>query len=266
METPIQAQRVPSANANQERALVNPIALQHCSVRLGDVTTKILDISFVRIVLDAGADWPALPEKEAVTLEFTLERHTFPVVCKVIARGEAEGGGWVRCGFDKLVPSAQAHLRSFLSPKKIGESIVEDWRTDEIRHFHGLNESEMWFHSSGVVVFTYLDSTDGGTQFFVRMMDSKGPLEAGRVSRRDYMAMEGLDAPVSLSALNDRETYARLGECRDIITNFRPTGQIEYNLKQKLLKVVSDTLYSTSHRVDFTPVRPPKVVTLPVES
>lgn len=261
MERPLDNQITTKVPIHNDRCLVNPIALRHCSVRLGEATTRILDISFVRIVLDETNGWPILAEKDPVTLEFNLDRHQFQGIVSVVARGE----GWVRCFFEKLVPSAQAHLRSFLSPKKIGESIVEDWRTDEIRHFHGLNESELWFHSNGTVVFTYLDSTDGNTQFFVRMLDPKGPLQAGRVVRRDYMAMAALDAPVELTSLNDRETYARLGDCRDIITNFRPTGQIEYNLKQKLLKVVSDTLYSTSHRVDFSPVRPPKVVTLPVD-
>jgi len=55
--------------------------------------------------------------------------------------------------------------------------------------------------------------------------------------------------------LNDKENYARMSECRDIITNFRTSGQVEYHLKQKLLKLISDSLYSTGHRVEFPMVR-----------
>jgi hypothetical protein len=162
-----------------------------------------------------------------------------------------------------MLPSAQAHLRSFLSPKKIGESIVEDWRNDEIRHFHGLNESELWIQTNGTVIFTYLDSSDGSEQFFVRMLEGKTPLQIGRVSRKDYMGMSAIDAPLPMIPISDREISQRLGDCRDIITNFRPTGQIEYNLKQKLLKGVSDNLYSTNSRVELS--APPRIMSLPVE-
>jgi hypothetical protein len=58
-----------------------------------------------------------------------------------------------------------------------------------------------------------------------------------------------------LIPLSDRETYAKLGECRDIVTNFRPNGQIEYNLKQRLLRVISESLYSTGDRVEKGRIR-----------
>ena len=51
---------------------------------------------------------------------------------------------------------------------------MEDWSTDKIRHFHGLNESELWFEPEGGVLFTYLDPLDTEAQFIVRMAHSKG--------------------------------------------------------------------------------------------
>jgi len=240
-----------------ERHLVNPVALRQCSINWSGKAARILDLSFVRVVCESfGHD---IPEKEPITVEFQLDRHEFlaPVVLMTA------GNGWVRCGFERMLPSAQAHLRSFLSPKKIGESIMEDWRNDDIRHFHGLNESELWIQTNGTVIFTYLDSCDGSEQFFVRMIEGKMPLQIGRIARKDYMGMTAIDAALPLIPISDREISPRLGDCRDIITNFRPTGQIEYNLKQKLLKGVSDNLYSTNSRVELS--APPRVMSLPVE-
>ena len=80
------------------------------------------------------------------------------------------------------------------------------------------------------------------------------------------MSLDSLEGEIPLVPLTEREMYSKLGECRDIITNIRPCGQNEYVLKQRLLKSVSETLYSTGKRVDLTVPRPPKIVTLPVES
>jgi hypothetical protein len=73
-----------------------------------------------------------------------------------------------------------------------------------------------------------------------------------------------MDSELPLIPLTDREIYAKLGECRDIVTNFRPNGQIEYNLKQRMLKVISDNLYSTSHKVEMSQ-RPSRPATLPLD-
>lgn len=245
----------------KERYIVNPIALQNSFVRLGDRRARVMDLSFMRVVIEEDKPWPLFAENESIVLDFLLDRHLFSAAVIQKSRGQ----GWLRFVFEKIVPSAQAHLRSFLSPKKIGESIVEDWRTKDMRHYHGLNECELWFDEKGSVFFTYLETTDPKQQFMIRLKDSTSPLQVGKILRQNYIEMKSLDAELPLIPLSDREVYTKLGDCRDIITNFRPTGQSEYNLKQRLLKVISETLYSTGNRVDFAPVRPPKIVTLPVE-
>lgn len=252
----------PDEKEKKPHHIVNPIALQNCTVRGGETTAKVLDISFVRVVVETDPAWESKGEEESIPLDFSLDRQTFGATVRLTGRGE----GWLRFGFEKIVPSARAHLRSFLSPKKIGESLIEDWRTDSLRHYHGLNESELWFEPNGGVLFTYLDQASHDQQFLIRVLDSKAPLQVGKIRRADYMAMEKFDTELPLEALTDRDLYANLGPCRDIVTNFRPIGQMEYALKQRLLKQISDTLYSASHRVDMLPPRPARVVTLPVEN
>ena len=115
----------------------------------------------------------------------------------------------------------------------MGESIIEDWRDELIRHYHGLNDSELWFNQSGDVLFSYLDSADPGSQFVIRVGEGegegkgKGPLRAGKLARQDYIECASLERELPLIALSDRDAYARLSECRDVVTNFRPTGQME---------------------------------------
>lgn len=243
------------------KSLVNPIALQNTLIYAGEHPAKLLDISFVRCVVESAPGWEELPEGESLTFEFQLDRYRFSAQATV--KGKRDG--WIRLAFDKIVPSARSHMRSFLSPKKIGESIVEDWRNASLRHYHGLNESELWFDPGGPVLFTYLDQSNADAQFILRTQDFKGPLHVGNITRKDYIELSTMEAELPLIPLSDRDIYQKLGECRDIVTNFRPTGQLEYNLKQRLLKVISDHLYSTSHKVDFSPPRPPRVVTLPLE-
>ncbi len=259
-----ESQVPPSApeKAPAEKHIVNPIALRQCVVKTGEKVGRVLDISFVRAVVASEGGWFELAEGEPFPLELSLERYQFQAVASLRARGE----NWVRLSFEKMVPSAKAHLRSFLCPKKIGESILEDWRTDSVRHYHGLNESELWFDTNGGVLFTYLDQSDTEAQFIIRMASSKAVLQVGKIRRRDYMELETMESEMPLIPLSDRDIYGKLGECRDIVTNFRPTAQIEYNLKQRLLKAISDNLYSTSHKVEMAPFRSPKVVSLPTEA
>lgn len=243
--------------------LVNPIALQNCVVKKGELTARVLDISYLRLVIEAADGWAEVPENENFQLEFLLDRHHFQAEVALRNRGE----GWLRLSFERIVPSSRSLLRAFLCPKKVGESIIEDRRSDTFRHYHGLNESELWFNSEGGVLFTYLDQNDGNAQFLIRMADGKSPLRVGKILRRDYIDLGNMTDDLPLIALTDRELYAKLGECRDIVTNFRPTAQVEYGLKQRLLKVISDNLYSTSHRVEMGPtVRPTRTVSLPVDN
>jgi hypothetical protein len=247
----------------QQKHIVNPIALQNCSVKKGEVQSRVLDVSYLRLVIESNEPWLAVPDNENFPLEFHLDRCHFQAEVAVRNRGE----GWLRLSFEKIVPSSRSLLRAFLCPKKVGESIVEDRRTDNFRHYHGLNESELWFNSDGGVLFTYLDQNDANAQFLIRMADGKSPLRVGKILRRDYIDLGNMTDDLPLIALSDRELYAKLGECRDIVTNFRPTAQVEYNLKQRLLKVISDNLYSTSHRVEMAPtVRPTRTSSLPAEN
>jgi hypothetical protein len=246
-------------SGEDRKELVNPIAVKDCFVLLGEHAAPVLDVSFVRLVLERGnAGWESAPEGEVLPLEFQLDRARF----KASARLRAKGEGFIRLTFESMLPSARAHLRSFLSPKKVGESLVEDWSTDTIRHFHGLNESELWFEPEGGVLFTYLDPHDTEAQFIVRMAHSKSALIAGKILRREYIELKSLDHELPLIPLNDKEIYSKLGECRDIVTNFRPTGSIEYNLKQQLLRVISDYLYSTSRKVEMTQMTAARTLSL----
>lgn len=244
------------------KTLVNPIALATSRVsfknRSHDAeearTARILDLSFVRLVL---SDEPALslfggePPEGSFPLDFELDRFRFTAEVSIQTRGD----DWVRLSFDKIVPSARSLMRSFLSPKKVGESIVEDWRSGNVRHYHGLNESELWFDPEGSLLFTYLDQTESDCQFIIRMTEKKGPIHVGKILRTKYMELKSLDGELELLPINERETYLKLSECRDVITNFRPVAQVEYGLKQRLLRAISDHLYSANYRVEVSPQR-----------
>lgn len=239
------------AELEQIRHLVTPGALNNCFARCEEVRARILDISYVRVVLEQSEDWSPFQEGQIIPMMLSCGNLEFPAELKVQGRGE----GWIRFHFEKLVPSSKSCLRLFLSPKKIGESMMEDRRVPEVRHYHGLNESELWFDKDGNILFTYLDHMDAKYQFLVQVSLENSSVKVGRLTRTHYMNMESLYGDLGLLPLNDKENYARMSECRDIITNFRTSGQVEYHLKQKLLKLISESLYSTGHRVEFPMVR-----------
>ena len=234
-----------------EKSLVNPLALRGCMVRYGEFNVPILDISFIRAVTERHELFEGQLKSGSISVELILDRFGF----KANVTARARGDGWLRLGFEGMVPSGRAHLRSFLSPKKVGESLVEDWRDEKLRHFHGLNESELWFDSAGGVLFTYLDQDTADAQFLFRVPPDGAPAQVGNIRRADYIELRDLCASLPLVPLNDRDVYRKLGECRDVVTNFRPQGQVEYHLKQRLLKMISEQLYSTGHRVDASPSR-----------
>ncbi len=241
----------PLAETSLMRHLVTPGALHNCVARWGELTARILDISFVRVVLEELGEWPAIVEEQNIPMGFSVNGFNFPAEMRVQGRGE----GWIRLQFQKLVPSSKSLLRSFLSSKKVGESMMEDRRVSDVRHYHGLNESELWFDRNGNVLFTYLDHLDSKYQFLVQINLENSSVKVGRLTRAHYMNMGSLTGELGLMPLNDKENYTRMSECRDIVTNFRPAGQVEYHLKQRLLKLISESLYSTGHRVDFPMVR-----------
>lgn len=239
--------------AAEGRLLVNPISVQKCFVKWGDSVARVLDVSYIRAVVESEGPFSEVADGESIPAVFELERSRFSIAVTVRGRGS----GWVRLDFPRLVPSVRAHLRSFLTPRKIGESIVEDWKSGALRHFHGLNESELWMDGADGVLFTYLDQEDPESQFLIRIRESRGPLSVGKVRRKDYMELSSIDGEISLQPLTDSEAYRKLGECRDIVTNFRPSIPPEYALKQRMLKIISETLYSTSRRVEMLPPRTP---------
>ncbi len=234
------------------RVLVNPVSIQKCWVKNGEAATRVLDVSYIRAVVESEGAFALMQEGQVVVLDFELERSKFTLDATV----KGQGDGWVRLDFSRLVPSVRAHLRSFLSPRKIGESIIQDWKDGGIRHFHGLNESELWVDDSDAVLFTYLDQEDPTSQFLIRVKEARGPLSVGKIRRQDYMELSAIHGDLALQPLNDKETYRKLGECRDIVTNFRPSVSADYALKQRMLKIISETLYSTSRRVEMLPPRP----------
>ena len=241
----------PLAADSSTRHLVTPGALQNCRVRWGENTARVIDISFLRVVLHEIEEWPVITEGQILTLSFSLSGFEFAAELVVQARGE----GWIRFQFEKIVPSAKSLLKAFLCPKKVGESMWEDHRSFEVRHYHGLNESELWFDLDGNILFTYLDHLDSKYQFLVQVKLETSTVKVGRLTRVHYMNMNSLVGDLGLIPLNDRENYSRMSECRDIVTNFRTAGQVESHLKQKLLKLVSESLYSTGNRVEFPMVR-----------
>jgi len=234
------------------KKLVNPVSLRGCFAEVGEDAVPISDISFLRVNLDLSAHPQVEFPEGPFTVRLHLDRHQ--MLGEVSLAGK--GTHWARLGFTRLVPSAGAHLRAFLSPKRVGESIIEDWRGESLRHYHGLNESELWFDADGQILFSYLDGADYRFQFVLRLPESKGNLQIGRMERSDYIKLEAWGDDLVLAPLNDRDVFQKLSDCRDIVTNFRPNGQHEYQLKQRLLKVISEALYSTGRKVAMAPPRP----------
>ncbi|MBI1861676.1 MAG: hypothetical protein HYR96_12235 [Deltaproteobacteria bacterium] len=229
---------------------MNPVSLLECRLNGGGISLVLCDISFLRAVTEKKELGVAVGDE--LTVELVLERHRFAATMALQAAGES----FLRFAFTRLVPSGQASLRAFLSPRKVGESLIPDWTADRCRHFHGLNESELWVGANGDLMFSFLDQGNTGFQFVLHISNDLG-IRAGRIPRKEYMALENIDSDLPLATANaDRETYLKLGECRDIVTNFRPTTQADYSLKTRLLKTISDHLYSTTHKVEWTPIRP----------
>ncbi len=229
-----------------QRVLVNPVSLKDCLAWKGEDAARLLDLSFVRLVIEDQEGWAAFTEPNSLELSLDLAGIKLNVLASVQTRGK----GWMRLNLDKLVPSARSHMKSFLSPKKIGESLLEDARTPAARHFHGLNESELWFDEKGSLLFSYLDLKQSDLQFVMHLPGLGGPLGVGTMPRSQYIELSRVDEKLPLAPLTDGEIYQRAGESRDIITNFRPNGQREFQVKQHLLQVISEFLYSRRGRAE----------------
>jgi hypothetical protein len=225
-----------------EHYIVNPISLRNCRVSSGDKKFNLLDLSLVAFTVPLDPFLGSPGEKN--TFVFQLENRNFTVSAKL----QKVENDLAYFEFDGIVPSCSAQLRAFLSPKKVGESIFEKEPSAQGRHFRGLNESEMWSDDSGGILFTYLDNQDVKYQFLLRARESRGPLTLGRIRRDEFKKLQGHHKEDSLIGLEGAEVYTKVSECRDIITNFRPTAHFDFGLKQKLLKLLSDYLYSSHYR------------------
>lgn len=242
------------------RALVNPVSLEKCTVVCGEAKTSILDLSPLRVVVSENEAESFSAMQGNVELSFSLDGLRFIAqLVKQTSGGSDKDGSqkaqWVRFAFDKLPPSGHALLRSFLTPKRIGESLLGDWKSEGLKHFHGLNESELWSQGDGLAFFTFLNPVQPEMQFIIRISEMRGPLLVGQIRRQDYMGLSQLDGDLPLVPMTDAELYTRLSECRDILTNFRPVDPDDFALKQRLLKSLSEALYSTSRRAELSSKR-----------
>lgn len=140
-------------------------------------------------------------------------------------------------------------MRFFLTPRRVGESMKEDWRNDRLHHFHGLNESELGFDQEGNLFFSLLDTETLRHQFILRQEEEHAAPQVGRMSREQYIQLETLDADTLLEPLSEKDMSFRLSECRDVITNFRPAGTREYAVKQRLMRLFNSYLYSHGRRI-----------------
>jgi len=216
-------------------------ALGNCQARYQELSADILDISYVRLVIEQWPEWVSLFEQGSLPIEVQLGPQRFSVSANLQKVGE----GWIRLNLDEVLPSAKASLRSFLSPYKIGESILEDWRSEKIRHYHGLNETELWVDDAGRVCMVYLDHQDVDRLLMVRSCDPTSSIQVGKISKKDYLDKMDMGSELELDPLSSDELDTTVGECRDIITNFRPADPPESQMKQKLLREVSEFLYSS---------------------
>ena len=111
----------------------------------------------------------------------------------------------------------------------------------------------------------YLAGRDGGGSCVVKFYRPARWSDA-QILEEHRFAHELRDAEIPVVPLSERDSYVTLSECRDIVTNMRPASQVEYDLKQKLLRAISDSLYSTSHRVELHVAKPVRATQLPIDS
>lgn len=247
---------------SQMKSLVTPGALERCTLAVLDSKLPLLDLSFLRVVAgDSEGVLETLQPEKGKSLPMVLHLDAFSI--EVLGSFQSCGKGWIRFGLDSIVPSAHAKLRIFLNARKIGESIVEDWRTETLSHYHGLNETELWVDIDGGLTFLYLVPEKPTMQFIVRVKSNEERVKVGTILRQDYLDKMDMSGELPIRPLEEKENYGRLSECRDIVTNFRPTGQTEFHLKQRLLKFISDRLYASPRRVAPAPPPLTRQTTLP---
>jgi hypothetical protein len=237
------------------------------------------DLSQLGAVVPPQPSWLALVPGEAIPGTLWLERKSFPVTLRREGRVGSDDGAGVALVFEALPPSARAQLKFFLSPKRIGESMALAERGAKWRYAAGLNGAGLWLDVAGdEAIFAILDSSNERSQLLVWLVDRHSPVRLGLVSRARYEervaqvvggkdsaeaerlsageALGLVDKELPVLPLNDRDTVLRLSECRDVLTNFRPADGEQGALKMRLLKGISESLYSASNRMRGSEKRP----------
>lgn len=240
--------------------------------------TPLCDLSQLGAAVPPQPSWLALGEGENIPGTLELQDKHFPVTLRRLGRTGPGEGANILLAFEALPPSARAQLKFFLSPRRIGESMALSHRGGRWHYASGLNGAGLWLDTSGdEAIFAALDSNER-SQLLVWLVDRHSPVRLGLASRARYEERVGqvlaakdtteaetvsaasalglADKELPVLPLNDRDTVLRLAECRDILTNFRPADGEQGAMKMRLLKGISESLYSASNRMRGSEKRP----------
>lgn len=229
---------------NDLNFLVNGEVLKGCVLRWSEQQLPVLDVSYIRIVVKTNE--VALPLDNTVQV---FELSLYKNILLFEGMVEKIGEGWARLRITKLPPSHISRLKLLLSPKIIGESIKLTLDEQTLKHYHGLNETDLWVTSHFAILFSFLDSEESKYQFIVRIQGDE--VQIGWIEREVYLELSDFNRPIPLKSLNEKLAYLRLCESRDIVTNLRPKTQQEYTVKQTLLKHVNEHLFFASRRAEM---------------
>ena len=216
-------------------------ALRNCYVETIEGQLAIRDLSFSRIILDQTPLSVPLSEFQPFEAEIILDKIRFKTSLVL----QFQKDDWARLTYHQLSPSHQALLRSFLTARRIGESLAEDWRSEDLIHFHGINEAELWWDKNTGLFLTFLDSVAGDQQFVLRVSMQGEEVQAGSISRADYLSLSSLNSPLPIQ--KEKVELNQFEACKDIITNFRPASADQAQIKQVLLKAISDCFYQRKY-------------------
>lgn len=212
-------------------------ALRNCFIETIEGPLALRDLSFSRIVVDQTGLSVPFSEFQPFEVEIILDKIHFKTHLVL----QFQKDDWARLTFHQLSPSHQALLRCFLTARRVGESLAEDWRSGEMIHFHGINEAELWWDRKVGVLLTFLEPVCGDKQFVLHVSLQGGEVQAGSISRADYLSLPNLHSPLPVK--NEKVALSQFEACKDIITNFRPASADQAQIKQLLLKAISDCFY-----------------------
>jgi hypothetical protein len=70
-------------------------------------------------------------------------------------------------------------------------------------------------------------------------------VQVGSISRADYLSLSSLNSPLPIQ--KEKVELNQFEACKDIITNFRPASADQAQIKQVLLKAISDCFYQRKY-------------------